>query len=508
MADPREEGLIYLDGLIEQLRSRAEGINTFWLKAIGKRIRELKHLDPSDAAGIAAIRNDTHLVADIVEMVQKAGQDTVEDARNVLRAAARLSMEASPVAQDLTMDEWINGIAQASAGRLSNLSNTTAVGVRLNLAGDTGSLLTPGEAYKTLIDAAAAQMASGTMGLNQAVRNVLKQFADSGLQVVDYESGRTRSLGAAVEMNLKEATSMVYQGVQERIGQEFGADGVEISAHWDCAPDHLDVQGKQYSKAAFEKLQGSLARPIGKLNCRHIIYSIILGVSEPTYSDAELREMKEKSLAVQEFDGKYMTTYEATQVQRKLEREIRKQKNRSVLAASAGDDEMRREAQMKINQMTGKYKDLSDAFGLKTKAERMSVSGYHRVEERKALPAGLKKIEKGGVEKIRRPEDLNPIISEKATDAIIKRQKEAINNVAVFFSSDFEKQLIESALSDGEFSDYLKKVADYADKNLKSAARKYIKNVNEHMNAIENPEVHDKMYYTNDERRCLGAFSN
>lgn len=76
---------------------------------------------------------------------------------------------------------------------------------------------------------------------------VLKQFADSGLAVVEYESSRTRTLGAAIEMNLKEATSQVYQGVQRRIGEEFGADGFEISAHWDCAPDHLYIQGRQYT---------------------------------------------------------------------------------------------------------------------------------------------------------------------------------------------------------------------------------------------------------------------
>ena len=97
--------------------------------------------------------------------------------------------------------------------------------------------------------------------------------------------------------------------------------------------------------------------------------------------------MKAVSLRKTEFDGKEMTNYEASQVQRRLEREIRKQKNRSVIAASAGDDEMRREAQMKINQLTGKYKDLSDKFGIKTKAERMSVSGYWLVKvAEKALP--------------------------------------------------------------------------------------------------------------------------
>lgn len=223
-------------------------------------------------------------------------------------------------------------------------------------------------------------MASGELGLKADVRRVLKQLADSGLSVVEYESGRTRSLAASIEMNLKEATSQVYQGVQRRVGEEFGADGFEISAHWDCAPDHLDVQGRQYTMKEYENLNASLSRPIGTLNCRHTIYSIIIGVSEPTYSEAELSAMKEASLRKTEFDGKEMTNYEASQMQRRLERSIRQQKNRSVIAKAAGDDEMRREAQMKINQLTGKYKELSDKFGLPTKSERMAVKNYHPVE--------------------------------------------------------------------------------------------------------------------------------
>lgn len=382
MANPHANDLLYLDGLIEQLRKRAENVNTFWLKSIGRRIRELKKMDPSDAAGIAAIRNDTSLIADILDAVQSVGNDTVEDAKTLLRTAARLSMEASPVAQGLALDSWISGVAEATQGRLQNIANTTVVGV---LSPD--GFRTPQEAYIRAIDEVAAQMASGELGLKAGVRRVLKQLADSGLSVVEYESGRTRSLAASIEMNLKEATSQVYQGVQRRVGEEFGADGFEISAHWDCAPDHLDVQGRQYTMKEYEKLNASLSRPIGTLNCRHTIYSIIIGVSEPTYSEAELSAMKDASLRKTEFDGKEMTNYEASQMQRRLERSIRQQKNRSVIAKAAGDDEMRREAQMKINQMTSKYKELSDKFGLPTKSERMAVSGYRPVKVSKQLPA-------------------------------------------------------------------------------------------------------------------------
>lgn len=68
------------------------------------------------------------------------------------------------------------------------------------------------------------------------------------------------------------------------------------------------------------------------------------------------------------------------QVQRKLETEIRKQKDRANLFAASGDDDGRRAAQEKINLLTKKYKDFSDAAGLPYKTERMSVAKFHRVK--------------------------------------------------------------------------------------------------------------------------------
>ena len=377
MADSREEGLIRIDGWIEKIRTETEKINTLWLKAVGKRLRELNGLDPSDEAGINAIRNDTEFIADVIDMFVKAGEDTTEDRRNLLRMAARLNLEASPVAGSLPLESWINGIAEATEKefRFYNLSHTTTVGVVTP-----SGFKSAGEAYIEAIDRVSAQMGAGEMGLKTATRSVLKQFADAGLSTVEYTSGRHRSLGSAVEMNLREAVSRVYQGVQKRIGQEYGADGVEVSAHWDCAPDHLDVQGKQYTNEEFEALQSTLSRPIGTMNCRHITYAIIIGLSPKTYSDADIQAMKDASMKTTVFDGKEMTKYEASQVQRKLERAIRKQKNRTVIAKEAGDDEMRREAQMKINQMTDKYSDLSKTFGLPTKAERMAVKGYRKMK--------------------------------------------------------------------------------------------------------------------------------
>ena len=72
--------------------------------------------------------------------------------------------------------------------------------------------------------------------------------------------------------------------------------------------------------------------------------------------------------------------YEGTQLQRKLELNIRKQKDTQILARSAGDKELIEESQNKIRLLTSKYNDLCKASGLLPKKQRMQVLGYRTVK--------------------------------------------------------------------------------------------------------------------------------
>ena len=60
----------------------------------------------------------------------------------------------------------------------------------------------------------------------------------------------------------------------------------------------------------------------------------------------------------------------------RLKTEVRHQKDRSIIAKAAGDTTMQTKAQLRINQLTDKYAELSDASGLPTKMERMNVRGF------------------------------------------------------------------------------------------------------------------------------------
>ena len=69
-----------------------------------------------------------------------------------------------------------------------------------------------------------------------------------------------------------------------------------------------------------------------------------------------------------------------TQLQRRIETAIRKQKDTQILARSAGDTELVEQSQLKITQLTHKYNELCNISGLLPKKQRMQVLGYRRVK--------------------------------------------------------------------------------------------------------------------------------
>lgn len=100
---------------------------------------------------------------------------------------------------------------------------------------------------------------------------------------------------------------------------------------------------------------------------RHNFHPFIPGVMEPTYSKKQLANIDKSPF---EYEGKTYTTYQATQKQRQIETSIRHWKRR---AAAATNDEDKQAAQIRIRRLNEKYKELSEAAGLRMQKERMKV---------------------------------------------------------------------------------------------------------------------------------------
>ena len=190
--------------------------------------------------------------------------------------------------------------------------------------------------YQTVIDNAILNISKGQETYASEMSKGMRVIADNGIRVtdkgiktVDYPSGYTRRLDSTVRMNVLDGMRDFSNELQKQFGKEFGANGVEISVHANPAEDHADIQGKQFSLEEFEQLNGKeingeyvggeLERPISTMNCYHYVFSIILGVNKPQYSESELKHINAKNEIGFNFEGKKYTMYQGTQLQRQIE---------------------------------------------------------------------------------------------------------------------------------------------------------------------------------------------
>lgn len=254
-------------------------------------------------------------------------------------------------------------------------------------AGQYGHVQPLRDAYRQCMDYAFQQVFTGATDYNTAIRQATRNLADMGVRVIDYESGVHTSLEAAVRRNIMGGLGLMQEQISQQNHDEMGANGWEISAHAASAPDHEPIQGRQYSDEAFKRLNGSLKRRIGTLNCGHKEFPIILGVSEPQYTPAELEAMRQQNAKGVTIEGRHYSLYEATQMQRKMERSIRKQKKRILVDKATGDEEKLQIDQTKLRMQNTNYKKFSDAAGLRTQRERTFVAGVGRKEAEEASRA-------------------------------------------------------------------------------------------------------------------------
>lgn len=246
-------------------------------------------------------------------------------------------------------------------------------------AGQYGHVQPLRDVYRQCMDYAFQQVFTGATDYNTAIRQATRNLADMGVRVIDYESGVHTSLEAAARRNIMGGLGLMQEQISQQNHDEMGANGWEINAHAACAPDHEPIQGRQYSDEAFKRLNGSLKRRIGTLNCGHKEFPIILGVSEPQYTPAELEAMRQQNAKGVTIEGRHYSLYEATQMQRKMERSIRKQKKRILVDKATGDEEKLQIDQTKLRMQNANYKKFSDAAGLRTQRERTFVAGVGKI---------------------------------------------------------------------------------------------------------------------------------
>ena len=279
----------------------------------------------------------------------------------------------------------IDAIKRQTLQEMRNITRTMAFVV------DAGrTILKPQKALTWALDAALLQVQSGAVSYNTAISNAVKQLADSGLRMVDYESGRSDQVDVAARRAVMTGVNKINQKYAEQSTEYLETDLVETSAHigarniGNVPENHEKWQGKWYRWS--EKPQTSTGEypdfiettgygtgaGLGGWNCRHTFYPVVEGVSEATYSQADLDAMKGENRKFK-FEGQEYDGYTATQEQRSIERTIRKLKREKTAYNAAGLRDKELAVSIRIKRLRAKYKAFSRVAGLPEQRERMKV---------------------------------------------------------------------------------------------------------------------------------------
>jgi len=380
-----------LELAIGVITGRLDDVNTLYIKKIASQIKKIGELGQSNINRIVSMVEMGADINDITDKLQVATGLNEADLRVILEAAmddvytdkrfsAALNGSARAPEIKAKLSRYTQMVSEQTAEKLQNLSNTTAVK----------------DNYKEAIDKAVLSVSTGVTDYKSATRDVVRSLGYNGLQVY-YESGYHRRLDTAARQNIIDATNQIAQHGADMIGEELGYDAVEISAHANSAPDHEPVQGRVFILDEYKKLQSGLSfkdvdgihyigirRPISEWNCGHFAVPFDTKTSVRRYTDNQLANWKQQNHEGCEIDGKHYTMYEASQLMREVETEVRRWKDTAVAARIAGDDTLRRQCQKHINTLGSKYAQIAEKSGLPTKRQRMSVEGFKAVKIREA----------------------------------------------------------------------------------------------------------------------------
>lgn len=379
-----------LDALPEDLAELFRALELVLLDEICSRLKVADELNEVTVQDIKALRAHGIDLKKIKKAIQKATgiseqklnkllDDVVERNQQYYTNIIDLAHITQPETLVSIEDTW--AIYQQTKRDLRNI--TQSMGFLVD-AGRT--LLPPAKAYQWALDSAALQVQSGAINYNQAIKAAVKELADSGLKVVDYESGHHDSIDVAARRAVMTGVSQLCAKYTEQSAEYLGTPYFEVSAHVGARDkpgpspwsSHKDWQGRVYSvrvgdiyPSIYDVCGLGAVDGLEGVNCRHRRFPWVEGVSERTYTNEQLEHIDDDHGCT--FDGKDYTAYEATQMQRRIERTVRKLKREKAAYKAAGLHEDGTAVNIRLRRLNAKYKAFSVKAGLPEQPERMRV---------------------------------------------------------------------------------------------------------------------------------------
>lgn len=390
---------------IEQLTASLIGkYNKIGIEIIhryGAKIKEIKEAD-SKSTSLIKLRAVKPEANEFGYLIDRKLQEHMEEMFAMLLTVAVLEYQASedlykhtgtvftPFYNNVGIQNVIKGVTDEVNDIFHKLFKQPGFVIRDLKNPEITKAMSVSETYQSIVDEA-IQNKENPIDFDVAMRKTEEQLINSGFRsiYVDPVTGRTytQRLDVAARNNMLDAVSMMQTAVQLEMAKQFGADGVELSAHEFSALDHEPFQGHQFTMDNWDRIQSSLdfedingqrfmgvERIIGVWNCRHYPTAIIVGYSKPKYSNAELANFIENNRVGYKLpNGKHLTMYECTQRQRRYEANIRQAREGVYLANIVDNKSLQEKYKALLANRITNYETFSIECGLPVQMNKTRI---------------------------------------------------------------------------------------------------------------------------------------
>lgn len=399
-----------MQNIARHLRDWEQPIDTDrWLL---QKLGEIGKLNKENIKLIAQMSGLSQTAAE--RMLNEMAEEAIQNMEPgfVYLARQGLTGDAVDYAKSKNVRQTMNNLRQQANDSL-NLTNTTM----FHKAQEAFVMLvqnTADEALKIMNNNASAVI-TGAESRQQALRKTIRQFNATGITGFVDKRGRNWTPEAYVNMCIRTTAGNVANEVQTSRCKDYGIHLISIDAHSGARPKCAKDQGKIFDlnngSGYTEDLHGkkiryypwnssSYGEPDGLLgiNCGHHKFPFVPGVNVQRYFPTEDLNANNR-------------LYKQTQVQRALERNVRKQKRECMLYDEIGDVESFEEASVKLKAKEAKLKNYVDQHeNLHRRKDREQVVGFDKRISANAVAAN-KKLQKELAEKAKNDKIISEIKS-------------------------------------------------------------------------------------------------
>ncbi|MRG86997.1 phage minor capsid protein [Salinibacillus xinjiangensis] len=318
-----------------------------------RALDELESLSDENIRFLAKQSGKT--VEEIQKTLKKAGYGALMEQEDDLKEGAKAGKlnEAPPIEESAALLGVLETYERQAKNNF-NLVNTTMLDQSR-------------QAYLDIINQTTGQVLAGATTARQAQRRTIREWSENGIPALIDKSGRRWSTEAYVSMITRSTSNNVANSMQDTRMDEYGVDLVEISSHAGARPLCAPYQGRIFSRSGnHEKYpplsSTSYGEPAGirGVNCGHIFYPFIEGVSKQRYRprDPEVNDR----------------VYENSQKQRYLERQIRYAKREEMMLKEVGDSEGAERAHRKMLDRQANMRSFIKGTGRTRRYDREQIS--------------------------------------------------------------------------------------------------------------------------------------